>query len=152
MNPFFQTKKPPLMRIQSTSTWWFPKVNLLKLELLIHGKSRKIKGCTAPLKNAPREDFLHRREEKCTALLVSINIYCSTQIWLWEVIPEAFFFVFCDSNFEGWRLFSPALAQCQNSGIMNQYSYKYLPFCTCFIFTPNISSTMCDSHISLGVP
>ena len=68
------------MRIQSTSTWWFPKVNLLKLELLIHGKSRKIKGCTAPLKNAPREDFLHRREEKCTALLVSINIYCSTQI------------------------------------------------------------------------
>jgi hypothetical protein len=97
----FQTKKPPLMRIQSTSTWWFPKVNLLKLELLIHGKSRKIKGCTAPLKNAPREDFLHRREEKCTALLVSINIYCSTQIWLWEVIPEAFFFVFCDSNFEG---------------------------------------------------
>ena len=89
------------MRIQSSSTWWFPKVNLLKLELLIHGKSRKIKGCTAPLKNAPREDFLHRREEKCTALLVSINIYCSTQIWLWEVIPEAFFFVFCDSNFEG---------------------------------------------------
>ena len=67
------------MRIQSSSTWWFPKVNLLKLELLIHGKSRKIKGCTVPLKNAPREDFLHRREEKCTALLVSINIYCSTQ-------------------------------------------------------------------------
>ena len=72
-------KKPPLMRIQSSSTWWFLKVNLLKLEFLIHGKSRKIKGCTAPLKNAPREDFLHRREEKCTALLVSINIYCSTQ-------------------------------------------------------------------------
>ena len=30
-------KKPPLMRIQSSSTWWFLKVNLLKLEFLIHG-------------------------------------------------------------------------------------------------------------------
>jgi hypothetical protein len=87
-----QTKKPPLMRIQSSSIWWFPKVNLLKLELLIHGKSRKIKGCTAPLKNAPREDFLHRREKKCTALLVSINIYCSTQKGDSKESP--FFFVF----------------------------------------------------------
>ena len=34
----------------------------------------------------------------------------SDQIWLWEAIPEAFFFVSSDANFEGWRLFSSALA------------------------------------------
>ncbi len=32
------------MRIQSSSTWWFPKVNLLKLELLIRGLHPLLRG------------------------------------------------------------------------------------------------------------
>ena len=43
----------------------------------------------------------------------------SDQIWLWEAIPKAFFFVFCDSNFEGWRFVfrQPSLLSSRQIGI-----------------------------------